>query len=108
MSRQYPLPLPHREAMEADDFMITARNREAVAWIDKWPEWPSHALIIYGPGGAGKTHLAHVWQSRSRGKFLDAGDLASTDVGTLVMSNPVIAVDNTDKIAGDTARERTL
>src|SRR5580704_550383 len=107
-AKQYPLPLPHREAMEADDFMITDSNREAVAWIDRWPEWTGHCLIVYGPAGAGKTHLAHVWQTKSRGKFVGMEDLAAGEAGVLVISNRQIAIDDADQIAGDAARERNL
>jgi DnaA regulatory inactivator Hda len=107
MTRQYPLPLPYREAMEADNFMVTASNREAVAWIDKWPNWPSHCLIIYGPEGTGKTHLAHVWQTRSRGKFVTASGL-SADSGTVIMTNRAIAIDGAAAVAGHAAREQGL
>lgn len=107
-AQQYPLPLPHREAMEADNFMVTSSNREAVAWIDRWPEWPAHCLIVHGPSGAGKTHLAHVWQAKSRGKFLGMDDLATSDAGALVISNRLIAVDDAEQIAGDPLRERSL
>src|SRR5262249_17863043 len=32
----------------------------------------SHALAIHGPKGAGKTHLAHVWQARAEAVILTA------------------------------------
>ncbi len=104
--QQYPLPLPHHEAMEADDFMITSSNREAAAWIDKWPDWTGHALTIYGPAGSGKTHLAHVWLARSHGKFIEAKHLANADIGALASGNFVI--DDAAQIAGNAARERGL
>jgi chromosomal replication initiation ATPase DnaA len=62
---QIPLPLPHRAAMDEADFMITASNQEAAAWINRWPDWPAHCLILYGPAGSGKTHLAHMWARKS-------------------------------------------
>ncbi len=39
---------------------------EAVAWIDRWPNWPAPALTLYGPAASGKTHLAQVWRARVR------------------------------------------
>ncbi len=107
-TRQYPLPLPHREAMEADDFMVTASNREAVAWLDKWPDWPAHCLVIHGPAGSGKTHLAHVWQARSHGKSVTLAELTAQDAGTLIMNNRVISLDDAEKISGDAPREEAL
>jgi chromosomal replication initiation ATPase DnaA len=94
--------------MGSDDFMITDSNREAVGWIDRWPAWPSHCLIVYGPAGAGKTHLAHVWQAKSRGKLMSIDEIAVGDAGALVVSNRQIAIDNADRVSGDADRERNL
>jgi chromosomal replication initiation ATPase DnaA len=71
-ARQLPLDLPVRPAMGAADFVVSASNRDAVAWLDRWPDWPGSVLAIYGPAGCGKTHLAHVWQARSDARFLEA------------------------------------
>jgi DnaA regulatory inactivator Hda len=71
MASQLPLDLAYRPALDMADFVIAPGNRDAVAWIDRWPDWPSHALAIHGPKGSGKSHLAHVWQARSRAEFLD-------------------------------------
>jgi chromosomal replication initiation ATPase DnaA len=70
---QLPLDLPVRAAMGAADFVVSGCNRDAVAWLDRWPDWPGAILAIYGPAGCGKTHLAHVWQTRSKALFLEAG-----------------------------------
>jgi DnaA regulatory inactivator Hda len=69
--QQLPLDLEYRPALGMTDFVIAPGNHDAVAWIDRWPDWPSHALAIHGPAGSGKTHLAHVWQARSNAVFLD-------------------------------------
>ena len=71
MAHQLPLDLEYRPALGMTDFVIAPGNRDAVAWIDRWPDWPSHALAIHGPRGSGKSHLAHVWQARSQAVFLD-------------------------------------
>ena len=107
MTRQYPLPLPHREAMAADDFMVTDSNREAIEWIDQWPQWPAHCLTLYGPPGCGKTHLMQVWLARGHGKAIAPSDLASSDLGVLTNTNAV-AIDNAELIAGDAAKEEAL
>jgi chromosomal replication initiation ATPase DnaA len=71
--QQLPLDLPVRTAMGAADFVVSECNRDAVAWLDRWPDWPGSILAIYGPAGCGKTHLAHVWQARSDARFLESG-----------------------------------
>ena len=65
MTRQLALDLGHRPALERDDFLVAAADQDAVAWIDRWPDWPHFALAIAGPAGAGKSHLAAVWQVRA-------------------------------------------
>ncbi|MFT5488801.1 MAG: chromosomal replication initiation ATPase DnaA [Paracoccaceae bacterium] len=62
---QLALDLRHRAAMGREDFLVSPSNEEAVAWIDRWPDWPGHALVLVGPPGCGKTHLGQVWQGRA-------------------------------------------
>jgi chromosomal replication initiation ATPase DnaA len=78
--RQLPLPLPHRPALGREDFLVAPCNADAVAWLDRWPDWPSAGLVVYGPPGCGKSHLGAVWaaQAGARDLLLDepacAGD----------------------------------
>lgn len=74
-ARQLPLDLGHRPALGGDDFLVAPSNAQAVAWIDRWPDWPGAGLVLYGPEGCGKTHLAHVWQAQTHAPLVLAGDL---------------------------------
>ncbi len=69
-ARQLVLDLPHRAALGREDFLVSRSNAAAVAMIDRWPDWPHPILVLVGPQGAGKTHLAHVWRTRSRALML--------------------------------------
>lgn len=80
---QLPLDLPHRRALDREDFLVAECNRLAVEWIDRWPAWPSSALVLYGPEGAGKTHLAAAWQQLSGAQWCDAATLEVDAVGVL-------------------------
>lgn len=62
MARQLPLDLAHGEARSRDDLVVGPSNAQAVALVDRWPDWPSPVAILAGPAGSGKSHLAHVWQ----------------------------------------------
>jgi len=87
--QQLPLDLAFRPALGMADFVIAPGNRDAVAWIDRWPDWPSHALAIHGPKGSGKTHLAHVWQARSNASFLAHVPAADTALpAAIVLDEP--------------------
>src|SRR5690348_734914 len=63
---QLPLDLGHLPALGREDFLVAPSNEAAVKWLERWPDWPRSALALHGPPGAGKTHLAHVFTTRTR------------------------------------------
>lgn len=80
MARQLALDLGFRPALGRGDFIVAPSNADAVAWIDRWPDWPDlgtgfRALVLHGPAGAGKSHMAAVWRARATEGVLidDAG-----------------------------------
>ncbi len=73
--RQLALALDFRPALGAEDFLVAPANADAVAWIDRWPEWPGAGLALCGPVGCGKTHLAQVWKTRSNAVLIGPQDL---------------------------------
>jgi chromosomal replication initiation ATPase DnaA len=79
VSEQLRLGFEHTPAMGAEDFMPGECNREALAWLARWPEWPAPALILHGPRGSGKSHLARIWASRTGGRWLEHAALATAD-----------------------------
>lgn len=87
-AEQLPFDLGHREAFAREDFWVSDCNKDAVAWLDKWPAWEATALVIYGPAGCGKTHLGHVLERRAKGK--------------------VSIIDDADALVGDKKREEAL
>ena len=64
MTEQLALDLPVRPAFGRSNFWVAPCNQEAIAWIDKYPDWPMHALLIYGESGSGKTHLAAIFSDK--------------------------------------------
>jgi len=64
VSNQLALELGFRPALAAEDFLVAPTNAEAVAWLDRWPEWPAPALVVHGPARCGKTHLARVIKAK--------------------------------------------
>lgn len=70
---QLALDLGHRAALEREDFLVAPSNADAVAWIDRWPDWPGPCLFIHGPEGSGKTHLVHVWRALSGAELIEGG-----------------------------------
>ena len=78
--QQLVFDLPHLEAFEAEDFLVSQCNQSAVDMIDSWPDWPAHAIVICGAAGSGKSHLVSVWRERSGGDVVGMGDVTTTTV----------------------------
>ena len=72
-STQLLLDLVLRPAYDRDEFLVSASNEEAVAWIDRWPDWPvaTPGINVFGAAASGKTHLAAVWRARARANWVD-------------------------------------
>jgi DnaA regulatory inactivator Hda len=98
---QLPIPFEHRPALGAEDFLIAPANADAVAWLDRWPDWPGHALALYGPAGCGKSHLAHVWLARSNGRALAGADLQAGNVE--VLAGGATVIEDVDRGVDETA-----
>jgi chromosomal replication initiation ATPase DnaA len=92
---QLALDLRHRAAMGREDFLVSPSNEEAVAWIDRWPDWPGHALVLIGPPGCGKTHLGQVWQAQAGAQPYRA-DLLSATAGPNTSVFAPVFVDDAD------------
>jgi chromosomal replication initiation ATPase DnaA len=79
MARQLRLSLRRPAAHTRDAFVQGASNAQAVAALDAWPRWPGGALVLTGPEGVGKTHLARAWAAEAKAVILDRAqpDLAA-------------------------------
>lgn len=69
--RQLPLDLGHGTAYSRDDLIVSAANAEAVSLVDRWPDWPAPVVVLAGPAGSGKTHLASIWRARAAALVVD-------------------------------------
>lgn len=99
---QLALDLGFRPALGREDFLVARCNAAAVAWIDRWPDWPGPTLALVGPAGCGKTHLAHVWRARSNAVLI-AGAAVAGEIDPLLQGARHAVVDD-----ADAADEETL
>ncbi len=81
MSRplQLALALDHAESHAREDFFAGPSNQAALDLIERWPDWPSRLMLLVGPEGAGKSHLAAIWARRSGARTLAARALDDPD-----------------------------
>ena len=96
MTEQLSLNLPYRTAYGREAFWVAPCNAQAVAWIDRYPNWSVPAVFIYGPAGSGKTHLVHLFTE----EVIDGRTLTS-DFRPPFQKK--IAVENVDKLASEEA-----
>ena len=68
-ARQLAFPFPQRDH-DAAEFIAAPSNEAALTWLGRPLAWPGGRLCVFGPHGAGKTHLLHVFAQRSGATLL--------------------------------------
>lgn len=106
MSPQLTLSWEMSPALGRGDFIVVDGNRAAVSLIDSWPNWQGPAAI-YGPAGAGKSHLVTAWAAASDAKVLTAAAL-NLDTVTQLGSRDAIAIEDVDSALPSDIRDRAL
>jgi DnaA regulatory inactivator Hda len=105
---QLPFDLGPRPAHEREDFWVSDSNRAAVDWLDKWPDWPAPALVIFGPPACGKTHLMQVWKKKAGAKEVTLQELTPENVGRIIGDAKEIMIDDVPSALGRRDREEAL
>lgn len=98
--QQFVLDLPHRPALGAEDYLVSAANGAAVALVDRWPDWSLASSLVVGPPGSGKTHLAHVWRLKTGADVLAAANITEAAVGAL-RSTRALVIEDIDRGIAD-------
>jgi chromosomal replication initiation ATPase DnaA len=111
--RQLGLDLAPPPAMERADFLAAAPNALALALIEAPGGLPGGRLVLSGPEGAGKTHLASIWAQAGggvvRGSWLSPATLPRDLPALLAPDAPLrLVLDEAEGVAGDPAREEAL
>ena len=103
--RQLALDLPFRAALGREDFFVTPSNALAVAKIDRWPRWSPPKLLITGPPGSGKTHLAAVWAQAANASIVSALMVSEAYSDEIPRA---LVVEDVDRVAGNRQSEEAL
>ena len=96
-SSQLVLDFEHRPALGGEDFLVAPCNEKAVAWIDRWPDWTSPAMVLYGDGGCGKSHLAQVFQAKTKAVAISRAELMEKEPPTLLGEAPACLLEDMDR-----------
>lgn len=100
--RQLAFDLSQAPHFGRDNFLVSGSNAAAFRLIEAWPNWPAHALLLIGPPGSGKSHLAAIFAARAQATLISAPALAQADLVALT-AHAAIIVEDADLIGLDEA-----
>ena len=93
VARQLALPLDHAESLAREDFLGGPSNAAALALVDSWPGWPARAVVLAGPEGSGKSHLAAVWAQVAGARLIAARALQDIVVPAALATGALVIED---------------
>ncbi|MEH6950541.1 DnaA/Hda family protein [Nitrobacter sp. NHB1] len=91
--RQLALALPHAESLSRDDFLEGPANAAALSLIESWPEWPNRVMLLAGPEGCGKSHLATIWTEQAGARSISAHGLTAAAVPGALATGALVVED---------------
>lgn len=98
MTGQLAFDLPALQTFRREDFFTSPANAPVLAALS---DPTLRRLLLVGPHGAGKTHLAHIWATEAGARFLPLSGLAA-----LLPDLPpdaAVVIDNVDAPVRDEA-----
>jgi chromosomal replication initiation ATPase DnaA len=91
--RQLALALPHAESLTRDNFLEGPANAAGLALVESWPEWPSGIMLLVGPEGSGKSHLAAIWAEQAGARSISAHALTAAAVPGALATGALVVED---------------
>lgn len=96
---QLAFDLSYRPALARADFVVAGANADALAWLERWPDWPATAMALTGPPGSGKSHLAQIWREQAAARAIAPSALATASLPTLLGDSRAVLIDDADRAA---------
>ena len=91
--RQLAFALPHAESLTRDNFLEGPANAAGLALVDSWPDWPNRIMLLVGPEGSGKSHLAAIWAEEAGARSTSAHALTSAEVPVALATGALVVED---------------
>jgi chromosomal replication initiation ATPase DnaA len=99
---QLTLALDHAESLAREDFLAGPSNAAALSLIERWPDWPSRTILLRGPEGSGKSHLAAIWARAAGARTLSPRALDGAEV-PIALATGALVIENLDRGGFDEA-----
>jgi len=91
--RQLAFALPHAESLTRDNFLEGPANAAGLALVDSWPDWPNRIMLLVGPEGSGKSHLATIWAEQAGARAISAHALTAATVPGALATGALVVDD---------------
>ena len=91
--RQLALALDHAESYARDDFLVGPSNQAALGLIERWPDWPDRIMLLVGPQGSGKSHLAAIWAAAAGARSTAARAIDATNLPAAFATGALVVED---------------
>ncbi len=91
--RQLAFALPHAESLTRDNFLEGPANEAGLALVESWPDWPNRIMLLVGPEGSGKSHLASIWAEQAGARATSAHALTAAAVPGALATGALVVED---------------
>jgi chromosomal replication initiation ATPase DnaA len=65
----------------------------ALALVDAWPDWSHRTVMLTGPEGSGKSHLAAIWARTAGARLIAARALEEASVPSALATGALVVED---------------
>lgn len=107
-SRQLTLDLTTPPAHARADFLSAPANEDALRVLDQPLSWPQGRMLLIGPEGAGKTHLAAFWAAENGARRINAVALRPDAADALATEGGAVVVEDADHAGFAAGAEQAL
>ncbi|APX90632.1 hypothetical protein BV394_13650 [Brevirhabdus pacifica] len=105
MAQQLRFPLPRTTARGREDFFVSPANALAHETLANPGAWPLGKMVLSGPEGSGKSHLAEIWRRERQATVVRATGLDEEEVGRSIRgAAPAVVVEDADRPMTDAAQ----
>lgn len=106
--RQLTLDLTTPPAHARGDFLPAPANEDALRTLDRPHLWPGGRMLLIGPEGSGKSHMAAFWAAENGARRIGGAALRPEAADLLAVEGGAVAVEDADRIGRAAGAEQAL
>lgn len=108
LSRQLTLDLTTPPAHARADFLPALSNQAALDMIDAPQNWPQARMLLVGPEGSGKSHMAAFWAAENGARRMRAATLRPENADHLASEGGALVIEDADRAGRAAGAEQAL